>query len=169
MSTVYLGLGSNLGDREANLVNALGLLTEHVTIQQVSSIYETEPIGFKDQPWFLNLVCVGETKLDPLGLLEFAKKIESELGRVPSFPNAPRPVDIDLLLYDVQKIETENLTIPHPRMIERRFVLGPMIDIAASVTHPGNGKTMEELFLEMNDSTQVRKWGNVSSIGSAAL
>ncbi|NQT71444.1 MAG: 2-amino-4-hydroxy-6-hydroxymethyldihydropteridine diphosphokinase [Chloroflexi bacterium] len=161
MSTVYLGLGSNLGDREANLVKALGLLTQQVTIGQVSSIYETEPVGYLEQPWFLNLVCVGETKMDPFGLLAFAKEIESELGRVSSFPNAPRPIDIDLLLYNDQKIDTEDLTIPHPRMAQRRFVLAPMVEIAASVIHPVDRKTMKELLTERDDSTQVRKWGNV--------
>ena len=169
MSTVYLGLGSNLGDREANLVKALGLLTQQVTIGQVSSIYETEPVGYKEQPWFLNLVCVGETKMDPFDLLTFTKEIEAELGRVSSFPNAPRPIDIDLLLYDDQKIDTDDLTIPHPRMGERRFVLAPMVEIAASIIHPGNSKTIKELLSELNDSTQIRKWGYVSNIGSAAF
>ncbi len=161
MSTVYLGLGSNLGDREANLAKALGLLTQQVTIGQVSSIYETEPVGYLEQPWFLNLVCVGETKMDPFGLLTFAKEIEPELGRVSSFPNAPRPIDIDLLLYDDQKIDTDDLTIPHPRMAQRRFVLAPMVEIAAAIIHPGNGKTIKELLTKLDDSTQVRKWGNV--------
>lgn len=169
MNTVYLGLGSNIGDREANLSRALNFLFQQIAIERVSSIYETEPVGFVEQPWFLNLVCVGETKMDPFELLAFVKEIEAELGRVSSFSNAPRPIDIDLLLYDDQKIDTDDLIIPHPRMAQRRFVLVPMVEIAASIIHPGNGKTMKDLLSDLSDSIQVRKWGDVSSIGSAAF
>lgn len=164
-----MGLGSNLGARAANLSGALDLLAEQVTIGQVSSIYETEPVGYSEQPWFLNLVCVGETGLDPFAFLAFAKGIEAELGRVSSFPDAPRIIDIDLLFYGDRKIEADNLTVPHLRIAQRRFVMVPLVEIAASFVHPVSGKQMTELLSELTDSTQVRKWGDVSSIGSAAL
>ncbi|MBT4511459.1 MAG: 2-amino-4-hydroxy-6-hydroxymethyldihydropteridine diphosphokinase [Chloroflexi bacterium] len=166
MGTIYLGLGSNLGDREATLMKALELLTQHVALNQVSSIYETEPVGYSNQPWFLNLVCRGETDLDPDELLAFVKGIEAQMGRVPSFPNAPRQIDIDLLFYDDQKIESENLIIPHPRIGERGFVLVALAEIAPWLAPPLNAKTIKELLSELTDSEQVRKWGNVSSIGS---
>ncbi len=166
MSTIYLSLGSNLDDREANLKKALELLAPHVVLHQISSIYETEPVGYSNQPWFLNLVCCGKTTLDPSELLSFAKEIESKMGRVSSFPNAPRQIDIDLLFYDDQIIEAENLAIPHPRIGERGFVLVPLAEIAPSLAHPINTKTIKELLSELTDSEQVRKWGHVSSIGS---
>ena len=137
MGTIYLGLGSNLGDREATLMKALELLTQHVALNQVSSIYETEPVGYSNQPWFLNLVCRGETDLDPDELLAFVKGIEAQMGRVPSFPNAPRQIDIDLVFYDDQKIESENLIIPHPRIGERGFVLVALAEIAATKLKTG--------------------------------
>ena len=166
---VYLGIGSNLGDREPNLAKGLESLSQQVTIERVSSIYETEPVGYLEQPWFLNMVCCGTTQLDPFELLAFAKGIEGQLGRVPSFPNAPRPIDIDILFYDDRVVETENLIIPHPRIEERAFVLIPLVEIAPDLVHPSNGKYVRDLLSELTNSQQVRKWGNVPSVGSAAL
>jgi len=161
MNTVYLGLGSNLGDREINLARGLESLARGIVIKQVSSIYETEPLGYLEQPWFLNMVCCGMTQLGPFELLSFAKEIEGQLGRVAGFPNAPRPIDIDILLYDDQIIETQDLVIPHPRIGERAFVLAPLVEIAPELTHPAMGKSMRGLLSELTELQQVRRWGNV--------
>ena len=169
MRIVYLGIGSNLEDREANLRTALNRLSRKVTIQKLSSVYETEPVGYAEQPWFLNLVCCGETDLDPFEILSFAKAIETEMGRKPSFPNAPRPIDVDLLFYEDRRITSEDLTVPHPRIAERGFVLIPLAEIAGSLIHPVNGKSITELLSELTDTAQIRKWRDVSSIGSASL
>ena len=169
MSNVYLGLGSNLGDRESKMAKALELLAQRITIDQLSSIYETEPVGYTEQPWFLNMVCSGKTLLDPFELLSLAKEIEVNLGRVASFTNAPRTIDIDILFYENRVIDTGNLVIPHPRIGERAFVLAPLAELAPEFIHPSNGKSVRDLFSALNNSPQVRKWENVPGIGSAAL
>lgn len=156
---VYLGLGSNLGSREANLLAALRLLGREVKLRQISSIYETEPLGYREQPWFLNLVCAGLTRLDPQELLNFVKWIERRLGRRPSFPNAPRSIDIDLLFYGNQVIDTATLTIPHPRLTQRLFVLVPLAEIAPGFFHPVEEKTVRELLEGFGEPQEVRKWG----------
>src|SRR6266699_2799850 len=143
--TVYLGLGSNLGDRRGNLAAALQRLREVIEITSVSSVYDTEPVGFADQPRFLNIVLRGQTALDPEALLGYVKQIEAKLGRQPSFRYGPRPIDIDILLYDDLHIEQDNLTIPHPRMGERAFVLVPLAEIAPESVEPVSGKTAQEL------------------------
>lgn len=158
MTGIYLGLGSNLGDREGNLVQALNLLGQQATIEQVSSIYETEPLGFAEQPWFLNAACCVSTALNPLALLSFVKEIEGKLGRSPSFPNAPRTIDIDILLYGDQVIQSGALTIPHPQLGERAFVLIPLAEIASEVVHRTMGKTIKELLAQTKDLHQVRRW-----------
>ena len=158
MATVYLCLGSNLGEREKNLTQALTLLSQKVTLEKVSSIYETEPIGYKEQPFFLNLVCQIGTNLSPEELLHLAKAIENEMGRVPSFPNAPRLMDIDILLYDDQIINSQDLTIPHPDMTDRAFVLVPLVEIAPGVIHPQAGKTIAELAASAAGNSIVKKW-----------
>jgi 2-amino-4-hydroxy-6-hydroxymethyldihydropteridine diphosphokinase len=142
---VYLALGTNLGDRQANLVTALRRLREVVHIQTLSSIYETEPVGYLDQPRFLNLVCYGQCELSPQQLLRVCKEIEADLGRQPSFRNAPRPIDIDILLYDNRQIRQDTLVIPHPRMKERAFVLIPLAEIAPNLVIPGSEQTVQEL------------------------
>jgi 2-amino-4-hydroxy-6-hydroxymethyldihydropteridine diphosphokinase len=147
---VYLALGSNLGDREAHLSTALHKLREVVAIHNISSIYETEPVGYLDQPRFLNMVCYGQTAISPEDLLRRIKAIEETLGREPSFRNAPRPIDIDILLYDDLCLETANLTIPHPRMSERAFVLVPLAEIAPTAIDPVSGKTVQELLLTVS-------------------
>ncbi len=143
--TVYLGLGSNLGDRRGNLAAALQRLREVIEITSVSSVYDTEPVGFADQPRFLNIVLRGQTALDPEALLGYVKQIEAKLGRQPSFRYGPRPIDIDILLYDDLHIAQNNLTIPHPRMGERAFVLVPLAEIAPESVEPVSGKTAQEL------------------------
>ncbi|UCC61342.1 MAG: 2-amino-4-hydroxy-6-hydroxymethyldihydropteridine diphosphokinase [Dehalococcoidia bacterium] len=140
MLVVYLGLGSNLGDRMANLGYAIKRLSEKVAIKEISSIYETEPFGYKDQPLFLNALLFGETELGPFGLLDFVKDIEADLGREPSFRNAPRPVDIDILLYGDMIIQTSKLVIPHPGIADRAFILVPLGEIAPEIIHPVTGR-----------------------------
>lgn len=149
---VYLALGSNLGNRQKNLSEALQRLCGVVDLHKISSVYETEPVGYLDQPRFLNMVCYGQTSSSPDGLLRSIKTIEKALGRQPSFPNAPRPIDIDILLYDNLRLETEHLTIPHPRMSERAFVLVPLVEIAPTAIEPVSGKTAQELLLVVSQA-----------------
>jgi 2-amino-4-hydroxy-6-hydroxymethyldihydropteridine diphosphokinase len=147
---VYLALGSNIGNRQKNLSSALKRLCEIVDIHKISSVYETDPVGYLIQPHFLNMVCYGQTALSPEELLRGIKTIEEALGRQPSFRNAPRPIDIDILLYGDLHFETEHLTIPHPRMSERAFVLAPLVEIAPTAIEPVSGKTAQELLLAIS-------------------
>jgi 2-amino-4-hydroxy-6-hydroxymethyldihydropteridine diphosphokinase len=155
---VYLGLGSNMGNRQDNLDKALDFLSQRLRIGKVSSVYETEPVGNPNQPRFLNLVCQAYTTLAPAGLLTLAKGIESKLGRVLGQSNAPRPIDIDILLYGDQVIETPGLVIPHPRLAERAFVLVPLAEIAPDLRHPVMGKTVSELLQRLPQTQGVLKF-----------
>ncbi len=156
---VYLGLGSNIGNRQDNLNKGLELLSQRIQVGQVSSVYDTEPVGNTEQPRFLNLVCQIYTRLAPVELLTLAKGIESKLGRTLSESNAPRPLDIDILFYDDQVIESPNLVIPHPRLVERAFVLVPLAEIAPELVHPVSGKTIKKLLDGLKKGTQgVFKW-----------
>jgi len=159
LATAYLSLGSNLGEREENLCQALTLLSLKVNLDEVSSIYETEPIGYKNQPLFLNLVCRITTNLPPEELLHFAKEIETRMGRVPSEQiNSPRPIDIDILFYDNKIMETQNLTIPHPRLKDRAFALIPLAEIAPDLVHPKLDKNIAQLANAVRGQKGVRKW-----------
>lgn len=130
MSRIYLSLGSNMGDTQGHIEEALGLLSERVSITKTSSYYETEPVGYKDQPWFLNIAAEGETDLNPQELLTFTQGIEHRMKRVKTIVNGPRNIDIDILLYGNEAVTSDNLIIPHPRMTERAFVLVPLYEIA---------------------------------------
>ena len=158
---VYLALGSNLGDRMGNLKSAIERLSRELTIKKVSSVYETEPVYYKEQPLYLNAVLSAITELDPFELLRFVKGIENELGRQPSFRNAPRLIDIDILFYGDRAIETSELTIPHPRIAERAFVLVPLAEIAPRLVHPVLQKRVSELLAVVEGVDGVRKFGKL--------
>lgn len=152
---IFLSLGTNLGDRLANLSKARSLLTAKVQIDKASPIYETPPWGFTDQPAFLNQVLQVETDLQPLELLAFLKQIETSMGRQPTRRYGPRLIDLDILFYHDQVLELPQLVIPHPHLHERAFVLVPLADLAPEFKHPVNGKTVKEM-LEEVDSEGIR-------------
>lgn len=142
---VLLGLGANVGDPLAQLARAVELLGAHVEVQAVSSVYRTEPVGHADQPDFLNLVVAGRTGLAPAELLKAAQSVEAALGRRRSFRNAPRIIDVDLLAYGDRVMRTLALTLPHPRLHLRGFVLHPLAEVAPAWRHPVLRRTAREL------------------------
>ena len=153
---VYLSLGSNLGDRSANLRAAIERLGEAGTIRAVSGFYETEPVEFRDQPWFLNCVVALETSDSPEALLQRALAIEQEMGRVRMKEKGPRSIDIDILLFGDRVVEERGLKIPHPAMQQRRFVLEPLAEIAPEALHPQLRKTARELLADLPAGQMVR-------------
>jgi 2-amino-4-hydroxy-6-hydroxymethyldihydropteridine diphosphokinase len=143
---VYLSLGSNIGDRERNLRDALDrLAVADVGVLRVSPIYETEPVDLTEQRWFLNLVVEAGTDLFPLQLLARMQRIEREMGRVRTVPKGPRIIDIDILFYANSVIRSATLEIPHPRVAERRFVLVPLAGLAPKLRHPVTHRTVQEM------------------------
>jgi len=152
--TVYLALGTNLGDRLANLKQALAALPPLVRLVAASPVYETPPWGYVDQPAFLNQVLQAETGLDPRTLLATLKQIETGVGRTITFRYGPRVIDLDILFYDDILIKTPELTIPHPSIPERAFVLVPLADLSPDLRHPSLGKTARQM-LEAIDTRGI--------------
>jgi 2-amino-4-hydroxy-6-hydroxymethyldihydropteridine diphosphokinase len=158
MKIAYLGLGTNLGDRQANLDDAIRRLTnDRVRVTRQSSIWETEPRDVLDQPWFLNQVVEVETDLFPRQLFQHIQRIEREMGRVRRTPKGPRLIDVDILLYGNAVVKSPELEIPHPRMIERRFVLAPLAELAPDLRHPVLKRTMQELLAEIAGQAALKK------------
>ena len=152
MKTIYIALGSNLGDRAGNLSAAREKIqSPHLKITRASSIYETEPRGLLDQPWFLNQVVEAETTLFPRQLLARLLKIEHDMGRQRVIANGPRVIDLDILLFGSVMIHAAGLEIPHPRMAERRFVLEPLSELAPALRHPRSGQTIREMLAKTMD------------------
>lgn len=154
--TVFLALGSNLGDRSEHLRAARNALSPQVEIVACSSIYETPPWGYTDQPFFFNQVLQCTTSLSPQELLTFVKTIEQNLGRMASFRNGPRTIDIDILFYDELTLDTPELGLPHPRIEGRAFVWLPLAELAPRLIHPLNGKTAIQIVGEL-DTSQIIK------------
>jgi 2-amino-4-hydroxy-6-hydroxymethyldihydropteridine diphosphokinase len=157
LQKAYISAGSNLGNRKANLEFALTSLAEKTSVQKVSSFYETEPVGYLDQPWFLNIVVELETGLSPEGLLHLCQDIEASCGRIRTFPNAPRTLDLDVLIYGDVVMQEDALTIPHPRLAERKFVLEPLAEIAPDLVHPVLKRPARSLLEDCRDSSRVIK------------
>lgn len=151
MIPVAIALGSNLGDREQHLQDAIAALAPYVHNLRISTFHETEPVGVGPQPRFLNGAAVGETELDAHALLARLLEIEASLGRERPFPGAPRTVDLDLILYDGAVEESTDLRLPHPRYRERRFVLEPLSEIAPDWRDPLTGRTVEELLRALSE------------------
>lgn len=161
---IYLSLGSNLGDRAANLGRALEALPGvGVRVLRVSSIYETEPVDFLDQPWFLNCVVEAETSIEPRELLEALQAIERTLSSRKLVPRGPRIIDLDVLFYGTSVVQREGIEIPHPRLSDRRFVLVPLSELAPEFRHPALRKTVAEMLAATQDRSAVRIWPPVKA------
>jgi len=157
MPPVYLALGSNLGDREQNLREATRLLAQSgIQITKLSGIYETEPVDYLDQPWFLNAVLEAQTDLSAAQLLTTLRSIESHMGSKKPFAKGPRLIDLDILLYGDESIDTPDLRVPHPRMLQRNFVLVPLAEIAPSLRHTSWPGTAQEMLSRTPDRSIVR-------------
>jgi 2-amino-4-hydroxy-6-hydroxymethyldihydropteridine diphosphokinase len=156
---IYLSLGSNLGDRAANLERAISAMPgTGVQVLRRSSLYETEPVDFLAQPWFLNCVVEAETSLMPRQLLDALQGIERAFGSRKLVARGPRIIDIDILFYGASVIRTEEMEVPHPRLEKRRFVLAPLAELAPGLRHPVLGATITELIASAQDTSTVRLW-----------
>jgi len=161
LSIVYLGLGSNIGDREAMLRSALEELDRpDLRLLRASGIYETEPLGLRDQRWFLNIAAEFDCELFPRQLLQRTQRTERQYGRLRTLPNGPRTLDIDILLYGNSVVKSEALEIPHPRFRERRFVLAPLVELNPDLRDPVTGKTVAAMLAGLQGQT-VKKIGTI--------
>ncbi len=151
MKTIFLGLGSNVGDKEKNIKHAVNLLSEKINNVKLAKIYKSKPYGFKNQDYFLNTALMGLTDLSPDELFDFVKKVENKVGRKKRFHWGPREIDIDILFYEDLIYETDFLVIPHPRIQERDFVLKPLCDLNPDLIHPVLKKTVKELLDELDE------------------
>lgn len=158
----YLSLGSNLGNRLAHLRDAIARLQSAGRVTRVSSFYETEPVELKEQPWFVNCAVELRTALTPVMLLHKLLEIERSMGRERTLPKGPRNIDIDLLLYDDETVNTAELTLPHPALHERHFVLAPLAEIAPDAVHPTLRKTAKQLLQTQSFAEEVKRLGNAS-------
>ena len=157
MTTVYIALGSNVGNREQNLREAIRLLAETgMRILKISNIYETEPVDYLEQAWFLNAVLEAQTDLPAADLLQKLRGIEAGMGSKKAFAKGPRLIDLDILLYGNENIATPELEVPHPRMLQRRFVLVPLSEIAPHLRHPAWAGTAAQLLAALKDPGVVR-------------
>jgi 2-amino-4-hydroxy-6-hydroxymethyldihydropteridine diphosphokinase len=164
MSEVWLGLGSNVGDKRGNIQRALDRIAGSCRLLALSSIYKTEPVGFQDQDWFLNCAAKVATEQRPRALLEWLKSIEQQLGRTQRIKNGPRTIDLDILLYDDLVVNEDGLAIPHPRMHERLFVLAPLREIAPALLHPVLDATIEALAGSLRDPKRVELYERASRL-----
>jgi 2-amino-4-hydroxy-6-hydroxymethyldihydropteridine diphosphokinase len=163
MRIIFLSLGSNVGDREANLRAAITALEgAGVRVRRMSSLYETEPVDFLEQPWFLNCVLEGETDAPAQTLLKELRRIEARMGSKKLVAKGPRLLDMDILLYGDETVDTPELQVPHPRMKERRFVLEPLAEIAPELQHPSWSGTVSDLLARTQDRSEVRRLGEIS-------
>jgi 2-amino-4-hydroxy-6-hydroxymethyldihydropteridine diphosphokinase len=156
-ATAYLSIGSNLGDRSANLRSAVEQLGSAGQVSAISAMYETQPVDVPNQPWFLNSVVAIETDMTPRELLNLALRVESMMGRLRMREKSARNIDIDVVLFGDLIVDEPGLKIPHPAMSERRFVLEPLVEIAPGVRHPATGKTAQELLAALPEGQTVRR------------
>ena len=164
MRDVYLGLGSNLGDKRAHIVRAVELLGEIAQVHQVSSLFKTEPVGNPDQDWFLNCAVEIETALDPRQLLAAALAIERKLKRIRKIKDGPRTIDIDILFYGCHVVDESGLAIPHPRLHQRLFVLAPLREICPGFSHPVLKQSVKELVVRLQDQGGVERFADMRSL-----
>jgi 2-amino-4-hydroxy-6-hydroxymethyldihydropteridine diphosphokinase len=160
--TAYLSLGSNLGDRGANLRAAIAHLNDFGTVVGISSFYETQPVEVSGQPWFLNCVVALETDFSPQELIARTLRMETMMGRLRMSEKSPRKIDIDIILFEDFVVDEANLKIPHPGMARRRFVLEPLAEIAPDAIHPALGKSVSELLSELPEGQMVRRLESVT-------